>query len=69
MHRLTISLEDDDYEQVTRLANVEERSLNWVITKAVKDFLRERRLLEQRPLFEPNRREHQEPRGRDEEAH
>ncbi len=62
MPRLTITMDEDDYEQVSRLAHAEERSLSWVIGKAVKEFLRERRLLEQRPLFDASVGERRRPR-------
>lgn len=37
--RLTISLEAEDYEEVERLAEYDDRSLSWVINEAVKCYL------------------------------
>lgn len=37
--RLTISLDVDDYDEVRRLAESDDRSLSWVINEAVKCYL------------------------------
>ena len=37
--RLTISLNEDDHEALSKMAEVEERSLSWVVNQAVKHFL------------------------------
>lgn len=57
MRRLTISLDDRDYEQVSRLAQIEERSLSWVIGRAVKTYLETRKVAEQQNLFQREGRE------------
>lgn len=49
-HRLTITLDADQYEQVSRLAKLEERSLSWTVRKAVQEYLRKRRVMEQLEL-------------------
>lgn len=47
MRRLTISLDDQDYRQISLLAEAEERSLNWVICRAVKEYLERHGIAEQ----------------------
>lgn len=49
-HPLTITLDADQYEQVSRLAKLEERSLSWTVRKAVAEHLRKRRVMEQLDL-------------------
>lgn len=51
MRRLTISLDDHDYRQVELLAETQERSLNWVICRAVKEYLERQGIAEQLGLF------------------
>ena len=38
-HRLTITLRDPEYSELTQVASEEERSLSWLIGQAVKEFL------------------------------
>ena len=38
-HRLTISLSQADYEGLVALATDSDRSLNWVITRALRGYL------------------------------
>ena len=38
-HRLTISLEADDYRRLCVLARSEDRSLSWLVGRALKGFL------------------------------
>ena len=47
---------EDDYRQVSLLAETDERSLNWVISKAIKEYLEKRRVAEQLDLFARKRR-------------
>ena len=52
MRRLTISLDDRDYERIVALAQGEERSLSWVICRAVKEYLRLHKVPLQEDLFD-----------------
>ncbi len=38
-HRLTVSLEADDYRRLCVLARAEDRSLSWLVGRALKAFL------------------------------
>ena len=38
-HRLTISLEPDDYRRLCVLAQAEDRSLSWLVGRALRAFL------------------------------
>ena len=40
-HRITITLDDDDYERLTRIANKFGKSLAWVAGYAVKGLVKE----------------------------
>lgn len=40
--RITVSLEERDYEALTTLADREERSLSWLVAQAVKRYLENR---------------------------
>jgi predicted transcriptional regulator len=40
--RITVGLEQRDYDALATLAEQEERSLSWMVAQAVKEFLRGR---------------------------
>ena len=46
-HRLTISLEADDYRRLCVLARTEERSLSWLVSRALRVFLDQHAVPEQ----------------------
>lgn len=46
-HRLTISLEADDYRRLCVLARAEDRSLSWLVGRALKTFLDRHAIAEQ----------------------
>jgi predicted transcriptional regulator len=50
VRRLTISLREEDYEGVASLAKAEERSLNWIIARAIKAHLSAKTLERERPI-------------------
>ena len=54
-HRLTISLEADDYRRLCVLARAEDRSLSWLVGRAVRAFLDQHAVPEQ--LAMPDRPE------------
>lgn len=54
-HRLTISLEADDYRRLCVLARDEDRSLSWLVGRALKAFLDQHAVAEQLPM--PDRAE------------
>ncbi|MYN64943.1 MAG: CopG family transcriptional regulator [Acidobacteria bacterium] len=54
-HRLTISLEADDYRRLCVLARTEDRSLSWLVGRALRAFLDEHAVPEQ--LVMPDRPE------------
>lgn len=56
MRRLTISLAEAEYKQVARLAESEERSLNWVICKAVREYLEKWAPAQQIEIFRRRRK-------------
>lgn len=41
-HRITVNLEDTEYEALQRIADASERSLAWLGRKAICDFLKEK---------------------------
>ena len=46
-HRLTISLEADDYTRLCVLARTEDRSLSWLVSHALRLFLDQHAIPEQ----------------------
>jgi len=54
-HRLTISLKADDYRRLCVLAREEDRSLSWLVGRALKAFLDQHSVAEQ--LTMPDRTE------------
>ena len=46
-HRLTISLEADDYRRLCVLARSEDRSLSWLVCRALRTFLDRHAVAEQ----------------------
>ena len=49
-HRLTISLETDDYRRLCVLARTEDRSLSWLVGRALRTFLDQHAVPEQLPM-------------------
>ena len=49
-HRLTISLEAGDYRRLTVLARAEDRSLSWLVGRALRVFLDRHAVAEQLPM-------------------
>ena len=49
-HRLTISLEAGDYRRLCVLARAEDRSLSWLVGRALKAFLDRHAVAEQLPM-------------------
>lgn len=54
--RLTISLKEDDYRKVAQLGKLEDRSLSWIITQAVREYLERHPVVEQLTLEAIGRR-------------
>ena len=54
-HRLTISLKADDYRRLCVLARTEDRSLSWLVGRALRAFLEQHAVAEQ--LAIPDRSE------------
>ena len=52
-HRLTISLEAEDYRRLCVLARTEDRSLSWLVGRALRTFLDEHAVAEQLPMLVP----------------
>lgn len=50
-HRITVSLDEDAFESISRIANTSHVSIGWVIRYAVDFFLEER--VENQQLFLP----------------
>jgi len=46
-HRLTISLEADDYRRLCVLARTEDRSMSWLVSRALRLFLDQNAVPEQ----------------------
>ena len=46
-HRLTISLEADDYRRLCVLARTEDRSMSWLVSRALRLFLDQHAVPEQ----------------------
>ena len=49
-HRLTISLEADDYRRLCVLSRAEDRSLSWLVGRALRAFLDRHAVAEQLPM-------------------